>query len=180
MIIYLKVYTRPIFALSVELTDKIEDVKAMFHYRSGIAPDEQRYIYAGRQLEDGNTLEDYAIPNGAVIKVIVRSNPPPAWEQPFSRPDWEGRMRAPTTGPPDRETSMVIFVKKLTGEYFSLNVAPTDTVKDLKNMVQDLYGTPPDQQRFVFAGWQLEDENTLQHYSIENDSTVHLIGRLRG
>ena len=73
-----------------------------------------------------------------------------------------------------------LFVKTLTGKHISISFDPTDRVEDLKQSIYEKEGIPPDQIRMVFAGRQLEDGHTLQDYSIQKDSTVHLVLRLRG
>ena len=147
----MKVFVRKLggksMTIEVDATDTIENVKAKIYDREGVPPEQQRLLFAGKQLDEEQwTLADYQIGNSAILDYVIR-------------------LRG----------GMCIFVKTLSGGCITLE---EDAEEEIKWKIKDKEGIPIHEQRLVYAGKQLDDDQKLLSINLQRDSsTFHLVVR---
>lgn len=134
-----------LFELDVDFTDSIEYIKEKIQFFKGLFLYQQRLTYAGILLEDGYTLEDYLIPKDAILELAL-----------FQK---KGNL---------------IFIKTSKEKYVPFEVQPTEKVSTFKSDVQKKLDIPSDLLNLFYNGQLLEDEKTIQDYSISDESVLKM------
>jgi len=133
-----------------------------------------------------NNNNNYSPPNYSVNNFPSHnsSNNYPSNNNNFSNTNYQMKAESISIDLPPNEnmylSSIVIFVRTLTGRIVEIEANPQDTVLGLKERIQMRDGIPPSNQRLVFQGKAISDSQTLHLVGIRHRSTVHLVLGLSG
>jgi hypothetical protein len=155
------------FSIETDIGSSVSDLKKLIFNESQIKEATQRLIFKQSILQDDRKLSSYSIIENSTIHMILTTRAPQQIVVNSNVKKPEG-------------VCWNVYVSTLTGKKFIFAVADATTVYNLKELVLDKEGIPIDQQRMIFAGKQLEDNYKLIDYNICQDSTVHLVLRLKG
>jgi ubiquitin len=135
--------------IPVKLSSTVSDLKQLIYDHEGVPVDQQRLSFTGKELDNELAFADCYIQEESTLHLAHRLC-----------------------------AEIQIFVKSLTGKTIALRVEANESIESVKAKLQYKEGIPPDQQRLICAGRQLDDGHTVANYDVHTDNTLHLVLRL--
>ncbi|CAK83734.1 unnamed protein product (macronuclear) [Paramecium tetraurelia] len=138
-------------AIPFEPSDNIRKVKLKVQEFEGIPFNQQRILLEQSELDDNQTLSRFVIENNTMLKLLLRL-----------------------------KGGGQVFVKTMTGKTITITTEYDKTIGELKKLIYEKIGIPPQQQKLIFAGKVLDDCKKMEDYNIQKESTIHMTERLKG
>ena len=149
------------FALDAFPSDTVRGVKAKIRDRKGLPVSRQSLLMRGEPLADSVKLRDCNIDTESTFYLTLTSGTP-------AEDDSDPSDASPDSAPE------VIFIRNLLGKSISIEILPTDRVKDLKERIFAKEGIRVEEQNLVFHGNSLGDEELIKHHNIDQESNLQL------
>lgn len=182
-----------VLLLSVRPNTLIADIKQLLHRRGEGPPEQQRLMFEGKVLSDEGKAIDCHVGRGGTVLLTQQVAPVDSTQTPNMREVADAAMaltRVESSEVIYSSTHILstveltifsqIFVKTLAGRTITIPMHPADSVDKIKQRLHQRGEKPPEEQRLVFAGLQLEDGRTMRDYNIQKESTLYLLLRLCG
>lgn len=150
-----------LISIEVQPSDTIEGIKSVIADKKDMHVETFYLSHSGKLLANDKTVDDYGISNNNILNLHMSII---------------GGGIETEGGNGTRQ----IFIKTLQGKTLTLEVKPEDSIGAIKQRIFEKEGIPVDQQRLVFNGKQLEDNQSVNDYNMADGCSVHLVLRLRG
>jgi ubiquitin C len=131
--------------LEAEASDTIYKLKESVYNKEGIDPQKQRWVFAGKELQNHQTVAECKLCDQATLALVMKSPP------------------------------FQLFVKTIDAKYITLEVDEFDTIGTVRQKIQDKGGIPPDRQRLSYQENILDDTKTLSYYQIQPETVLQLV-----
>merc|ERR550519_3328375 len=142
--------------LKAQVTDTVMMIKMKIGNQGSTPAEQLRLRFKGEHLENSHTLAHYEVEDQSTLQLVLkRKADEDSHQVPPKRTSFSSASSTINV-----EEYMEIYIKTLTGKTIEIDIQPFDFIHDIKKEIENMQGIPPDQQRLIFCGWQLEDNRT--------------------